>query len=121
MVCRPRTRLEIPQLSAPVLSDEQVIGYCTAAAQLLEDLCHHREWRTERLETLDRLLELAPKLDVIDGASDPTGPLAEVREALAGLGYAPDEIRSTLADMPADLPVEEMLRRSLKDLGKARG
>jgi Holliday junction DNA helicase RuvA len=67
------------------------------------------------------LLELAPKLDVIDGASDPTGPLAEVREALVGLGYAPEEIRSTLADMPSDLPVEEMLRLSLKDLGKARG
>jgi hypothetical protein len=44
-----------------------------------------------------------------------------VREALVGLGYAPEEIRGTLADMPVDLPVEELLRRSLRELGKARG
>lgn len=67
------------------------------------------------------LLELKPKLDVVDGVTTTTGPLSEVREALSGLGYGPEEIRGTLADIPSDLPVEEMLRLSLRDLGKARG
>ncbi|MDJ0790822.1 MAG: Holliday junction branch migration protein RuvA [Acidimicrobiia bacterium] len=67
------------------------------------------------------LIELKPKLDVIEGEMAPSGPMAEVREALSGLGYAPDEIRGTLADMPEDLTVEEMLRRSLRELGRTQG
>jgi Holliday junction DNA helicase RuvA len=67
------------------------------------------------------LLELKPKLDIMDGAIEPSGPMAEVREALAGLGYGPDEIRGTLAVMPQDLSVEEMLRLSLRELGRAQG
>ncbi|MGI9528606.1 MAG: Holliday junction branch migration protein RuvA [Acidimicrobiia bacterium] len=66
------------------------------------------------------LLELKPKMDVVDGAVAPSGPMAEVREALTGLGYGPDEIRGTLAAMPDDLSVEEMLRLSLRELGKAQ-
>lgn len=66
------------------------------------------------------LLELKPKMDVVDGAVAPSGPMAEVREALTGLGYGPDEIRGTLAGMPDDLSVEEMLRLSLRELGKAQ-
>lgn len=65
------------------------------------------------------LLELKPKLDILDGPSIASGPLGEVREALEGLGYHTDEIRGTLAEMSADLPVEEMLKRSLQQLGKA--
>jgi holliday junction DNA helicase RuvA len=67
------------------------------------------------------LLELKPKFDAADAQLEPSGPVAEVREALVGLGYAPDEIRGTLATMPVDLPVQEMLRRCLRELGKARG
>jgi len=67
------------------------------------------------------LLELKPKFDGADVQWESSGPVAEVREALVGLGYAPDEIRGTLATMPVDLPVEEMLRRCLRELGKARG
>jgi hypothetical protein len=44
---------------------------------------------------------------------------AEVRVALEGLGYGTDEIRGTFADMPDDLPIEEMVRRSLQQLGRA--
>ncbi len=67
------------------------------------------------------LIELKPKLDVIEGELAPSGPMGEVREALSGLGYAPDEIRGTLAEMPDDLTVEEMLRRSLRELGRTQG
>lgn len=64
------------------------------------------------------LLELRPKLEVPDGALQTSGPLGEVRTALEGLGYQPDEISGALRDLPPDLPVEEMLRRSLQALGK---
>jgi Holliday junction DNA helicase RuvA len=65
------------------------------------------------------LLELKPKLDIIDEASFGSSTMAEVRVALEGLGYGPEEIRGTLVDMPDDLPIEEMVRRSLQQLGRA--
>ena len=65
------------------------------------------------------LLELKPKLDIIDEASYGSSTMAEVRVALEGLGYGPEEIRGTLVDMPDDLPIEEMVRRSLQQLGRA--
>ena len=65
------------------------------------------------------LLELKPRLDIIDEASYGSSTMAEVRVALEGLGYGPEEIRGTLVDMPDDLPIEEMVRRSLQQLGRA--
>ncbi len=65
------------------------------------------------------LLELKPKLDILDSVTTATGPMGEVREALESLGYGADEIRGTLIDMPQDLPVEELLRRTLQQLGRA--
>ena len=64
------------------------------------------------------LLELRPKLDVPDGDLQGSGPMGEVRTALEGLGYQADEISSVLRDLPSDLPIEEMLKRSLQALGK---
>jgi len=64
------------------------------------------------------LLELRPKLEVADSAVRASGPLGEVRTALEGLGYQSDEISGALRDLSPDLPVEEMLRRSLQALGK---
>ena len=65
------------------------------------------------------LLALKPKLDIIDEASYGSSTMAEVRVALEGLGYGPEEIRGTLVDMPDDLPIEEMVRRSLQQLGRS--
>lgn len=65
------------------------------------------------------LLELKPKMDLLEDVSTVTGPMGEVREALERLGYGADEIRGTLADMPNDLPIEDLLKRSLQQLGKA--
>lgn len=64
------------------------------------------------------LLELRPKLDVADGEMQAAGPIGEIRTALEGLGYQSDEISGALRDLPADLPVEEMLKRSLQALGR---
>jgi len=66
------------------------------------------------------MVELRPKMDVIAEAGSASGPIAEVREALVNLGYGPEEVRGTLAEMPQDLSVEDMLRRSLRQLGKAQ-
>ena len=68
------------------------------------------------------MLELKARLDLPDvdlrdlgdGATPPVR--AEVRAALTELGYAPDEVRAVLTDLPADGAVEELLRAALKQL-----
>lgn len=64
------------------------------------------------------MLELRPKLEVPEGDLQPSGALGEVRIALDGLGYQADEIGTALRDLPADLPVEELLKRALQKLGQ---
>jgi holliday junction DNA helicase RuvA len=74
------------------------------------------------------LLELKGKLG--DGAPDlPADPAtrpayAEVREALAALGYAPAEVKAALESLPEDagaLPTQELLRLALRGLAPAGG
>ena len=57
-----------------------------------------------------------PDLDLRDDTSGAPPARAEVRAALTELGYAPDEVRSVLADLPADGAVEDLLRTALKQL-----
>jgi len=65
------------------------------------------------------MLELRAKLDVLDIEVVPAGSGAgDVREALSGLGYAQDEIREAMRELPTDLPVEDLLKLSLQELGK---
>jgi holliday junction DNA helicase RuvA len=83
------------------------------------------------------LIELKARLDLdLDGAglqvlagaasSDPSGGVtsaatrAEVRAALSGLGYGPDEIRLALAQIPSDGAIEDQLRLALRELAGAR-
>jgi Holliday junction DNA helicase RuvA len=51
---------------------------------------------------------------------DPAAVRQEVRAALAGLGYAADEIRQALTRLPESGTVEECLRLALRDLAVAR-
>jgi Holliday junction DNA helicase RuvA len=67
------------------------------------------------------LLELRPRLELPDAALGSSGAMAETRAALEGLGYQSDEIRVAMRELSADLPVEELLRRSLQRLGKRDG
>ena len=46
--------------------------------------------------------------------------LADVREALYGLGYAPEEVRDTLREMPGGRDAATMLREALQLLGARR-
>ena len=84
-------------------------------------------------KTAERLLiELNGRLDVpeldllaaVRGVGQPGGPgsaLADVREALAGLGYGPDEVREALRDVAAEgRDAPGLLRDALKVLGARR-
>jgi Holliday junction DNA helicase RuvA len=76
-------------------------------------------------KTAERLLvELKSRLSVpvLDPVGAPSGGSAvgDVREALAGLGYAPDEIRDALRELPSDADAERLLRDALKLLGARR-
>jgi Holliday junction DNA helicase RuvA len=49
-------------------------------------------------------------------AANGAGTLADVRAALANLGYGADEVRRATADLPADGDAGELLRRALRAL-----
>ena len=73
------------------------------------------------------LLELKSRLDVPDGAGfdvdlgAPNGsPRAEVRAALAALGYQPDEVRRAMGELPADGDLRTLVRSALQTLGASR-
>lgn len=67
------------------------------------------------------MIELRTRLDVpdvdlrTDGDAVPPAR-AEVRAALTELGYAADEIRAVVAELPADGAVEDLLRDALRQL-----
>lgn len=78
-------------------------------------------------KTAERLLvELKSKLSVpvLDGAGGTSGAsstVADVREALVGLGYGDNEIRETLRELPSsDVDAAALLRDALKALGARR-
>lgn len=67
------------------------------------------------------LLELKERLAPHAATAEaPQSALAEVREALLGLGYTPAELREVLERVPAgeDVPVEETLRAALRELSR---
>ncbi len=67
------------------------------------------------------ILELKPRFATSDVAVVGSGVArGQVREALEGLGYQPAEITEVLADVGADLTVEEQLRDALRVLGRRR-
>ena len=61
-----------------------------------------------------------PELDLTQTGGGPA-PRAEVRAALAGLGYGPDEVRDVVAQLPEGGTVEDLLREALKLLAVTRG
>lgn len=76
-------------------------------------------------KTAERLLvELKSRLSVpvLDGGGDAPGSsaMADVREALSGLGYGDSEIRDTLREMTQTGDAATLLRDSLKALGARR-
>ena len=75
-------------------------------------------------KTAERLLvELKSRLavPVLDPVGGPVGGsvVGDVREALAGLGYGPEEIREALRELPAEVDAPTLLRDALQLLGRA--
>jgi Holliday junction DNA helicase RuvA len=69
------------------------------------------------------LLELQARLEVDARVPDGVGEAparGQVREALAGLGYGPDEVRDALAGLDGDESAEQLLRDALRRLAGAR-
>ncbi len=78
-------------------------------------------------KTAERLIvELRDRLSipVLENAGGGGGgqstAVADVREALTGLGYGTDEIRDVLRDLPSDTDASSLLREALKALGARR-
>ena len=63
---------------------------------------------------------VAPELAVVNGNGRVHNPRAEVRAALAGLGYGADEVRDAVRVLPDDGEVEDLLRQALRQLAAAR-
>lgn len=60
-----------------------------------------------------------PMLDPV-GATGGGSTIGDVREALAGLGYGPDEVRDALRELPPTGDASALLRDALKLLGARR-
>jgi Holliday junction DNA helicase RuvA len=76
-------------------------------------------------KTAERLIvELRDRLSVpvLDGAgtNGSASAVADVRDALASLGYGTDEIRDVLRELPSDADSATLLRDALKALGARR-
>ncbi|MFZ4585744.1 MAG: Holliday junction branch migration protein RuvA [Acidimicrobiia bacterium] len=61
-----------------------------------------------------------PDVDLADAPGGTRSARAEVRAALAGLGYGTDEIRDVVGALADDGNVEELLRDALKQLATVR-
>lgn len=68
---------------------------------------------------LDLDLDFEGDLVSVGAAGGVPSARAEVRTALAGLGYAPDEVREALRALPDDGAVEELLTSALRNLAAA--
>jgi Holliday junction DNA helicase RuvA len=76
------------------------------------------------------LLELQARFDYLgadgalhNGSPQPSGPpvvAAEIGEALAQLGYSPEEVRTAVRALPPEGTVEELLRLALRNLAPRR-
>ena len=80
-------------------------------------------------KTAERLLvELKSRLDLpildpisfVDDGGTTNATLSDVREALYGLGYAPEEVRETMREIPSGTDSATMLRQALQLLGVRR-
>jgi Holliday junction DNA helicase RuvA len=121
----PAVALALLSAHAPVALRRAVAGDDVEALMLVPGI--GRKTATRLVLELKARLDLVldePDLSLVGGG---LGPLegrdlarGEVRAALAGLGYGHDEVRDALGTLPADGPVEDLLRAALRQLAGAR-
>jgi Holliday junction DNA helicase RuvA len=119
----PALALAILSVHAPdalrrVLADDDLDALCLvpgvgkkSAARLLVEL-------KARLALPD--LESAAMASVASADGGAARERTEVREALTGLGYGPDEVRQALLDLPDDGDPAVLLRQALRRLAVVR-
>ena len=111
-----------PHELARILLEDDVAALCLVpgvgkktAARLLVEL-------KSRLDIPES--ELTPTVTGGNGSGSGAAPVdsvrADVRAALAGLGYSSDEIRSATAELPSDGDAAELLRAALAHLARGR-
>ncbi len=74
----------------------------------------------QRISTRPRLAVASTGAGAGSGGSGGS-VVGDVREALTGLGYGPDEIRDALRELPSTADASTLLRDALKLLGAKRG
>ena len=122
-----------PALALAILSVHRPDGLRRALVEDdLDALCSvpgvGRKTAARLLIELKSRLEVPGDVDVavVSGVAAPVvGPRApaaraEVREALAALGYGPEEVRAAVRDLPAEGEPAALLRLALAQLGSAR-
>lgn len=102
-----------------VLADDDVAALCLVpgvgkktATRLLVELKDRLDLPVELIETAGAASAAA--------APGTASARADVREALDGLGYGPEEIRAVLADLPDGDDSSELLKAALRRLAVAR-
>jgi holliday junction DNA helicase RuvA len=106
-----------PVALARVLIDDDLGALCLVpgvgkktAARLLIEL-------KSRLDLDGLTSPSASAATVVAPSSSPAGsPIADVREALANLGYGPDEVTGALRDLPTDHDAPALLKQALQRL-----
>jgi Holliday junction DNA helicase RuvA len=108
-----------PVALARILAEDDLGALCLVpgvgkktAARLLLDL-------KSRLSIPDLGAPAVGGAPIVAGSSG-LGARADVREALAGLGYTDGEVREVMADLPDDGDAAMLLRDALQRLGAAR-
>ena len=104
-----------PQMLRRVLVDDDVAALCLVpgvgkktAARLLVEL-------KSRLDVPE--LDLTSVATIAgNGHAEARSPRSDVREALAELGYGPDEIQAAVAELPDDGDVSLLLKAALQSL-----
>lgn len=114
-----------PSLALAILSVHDPAGLATVlATEDVASLCLvpgvGKKTAARLLVELKEKLDL-PAVDLTSSGAMASGPversqLADVREALAGLGYAPDEILVAMRDLPADGDASLLLKQALQRL-----
>jgi Holliday junction DNA helicase RuvA len=104
-----------PVALARVLIEDDLAALCLVpgvgkktAARLLIEL-------TSRLD-LDGFASSTPAATPVPGSAAGASPLADVREALANLGYGPDEVSGALRDVTTDGDAPAILKQALQRL-----
>lgn len=107
-----------PAALARILADDDIAALCLVpgvgkktAARLLVEL-------KARLHIPES--GVVPTAVASGASAGPPTPQGDVREALAGLGYGPDEIRAATVGLPDDGDASALLREALQRLATSR-